>query len=92
MQHVLTIDNLKCGGCAATITRSVSQLPDISDVRVDTDMSTVTFQRNSRDVDDVAKRLDELGYPIQGTASGLHGAVAAAKSYVSCAIGRVRKT
>jgi copper chaperone len=37
----------------------------------------------------VAKRLLELGYPERGTASGIGSAAAKAKSFVSCAIGRV---
>jgi len=33
--------------------------------------------------------LQELGYPERGTASGIGSAAAKAKSFVSCAIGRV---
>jgi copper chaperone len=88
MKRSVNIDNLKCGGCATTITQSLSHLAGISNVDVDVDRSIVSFEANDRAFAAAKTKLDQLGYPESGTASGLHSAVATAKSYVSCAIGR----
>jgi copper chaperone len=84
----LQIENLKCGGCATTITQSLSKLPGISNVAVDVDSASVTFEANDSAFDTARTKLDQLGYPVAGSASGLHAAVATAKSYLSCAVGR----
>jgi copper chaperone len=88
MKRTVQIDNLKCGGCATTITQSLSRLPGVSNVDVDVDHSQVSFDANDRAFATACTKLDQLGYPETGSASGLHAAVANAKSYVSCAVGR----
>jgi copper chaperone len=92
MKRNVQIENLKCGGCANTITQSLSAMKGVSNVDVDVDRSEVSFEANDRAFIDALVKLDQLGYPKQGTASGLHSAVATAKSYVSCAIGRFGPT
>ena len=91
MLQTVNVDNMKCGGCANTITKSLENIAGIRDVHVDIDKGLVSFDGDSSLYTDAVQRLDQLGYPVQGTASGLHGAVEAVKSYVSCAIGRVSK-
>ena len=88
MKRDLQIENLKCGGCATTITHTLSKLPGVSNVAVDVDRSSVAFEANDRAFEAASAKLDQLGYPVAGSASGLHAAVATAKSYVSCAVGR----
>ena len=89
MLHTLSIENLKCGGCAATISKNLSQLPGVKAVTVDVANGAVSLDADDAALEQAKSRLDQLGYPLVGTAAGLHSAVAAAKSYVSCAIGRV---
>jgi copper chaperone len=91
MLQSISVDNLKCGGCANTITKSLEKIVGIKNVNVDVDKGLVNFDADASLYDDAAKKLDDLGYPARGSASGIHGAVEAAKSYVSCAIGRVTK-
>ena len=43
MQSQFTIQNLKCGGCANTITKGVDSLEGVSNVHVDIDNSVVSF-------------------------------------------------
>ena len=82
----IIIDNLKCGGCANTITKGVSKIEGVSDVNVDVKSSTVSFETNDESIiEKVLKKLDSMGYPKQGTSTGFQKA----KSYVSCAIGKV---
>ncbi len=82
----LHVDNLKCGGCASTIRHRLQELPGVSTVLVDPDAGTVHVEHDgTAEHDVVAKLLMRLGYPEQGTG----GVFEAAKSYLSCAVGRL---
>jgi copper chaperone len=91
MLQTIGVDNLKCGGCANTITKSLEKIAGVGNVKVDIDKGLVSFDGEASLYPSVAQTLDRLGYPAHGSASGLRGAVEVAKSYVSCAIGRVTK-
>ena len=58
MKTEFAIQNLKCGGCAHTITTKVSELDAIDKVEVDVENSTISFEHNSMDnLDFVANKL-----------------------------------
>ncbi len=85
----LTIQNLKCGGCAHTITTKLSELHNITNVIVDVESSTVGFNHQSiKEAALVKNKLSTLGYPIEGD---VNTTVSKAKSYVSCAVGKMTK-
>lgn len=87
METTIHIQNLKCGGCANTITKGISSIEAIQNVSVNVDESTVTFSYETEDqVNEVKSKLKSLGYPEDGEANTLG---AKAKSYVSCAIGKM---
>lgn len=87
METTIHIQNLKCGGCANTITKGISSIEAIQNVSVNVDESTVTFSYETEDqVNEVKSKLKSLGYPEEGEANTLG---AKAKSYVSCAIGKM---
>lgn len=88
MKHKVIIQNLKCGGCAHTITSELSKLNGIANVIVDENSSSVSFDFDKEDISIVVERLDELGYPIENDPNSL---LKKAKSYVSCAVGRINK-
>ncbi|WP_422105605.1 heavy-metal-associated domain-containing protein [Winogradskyella sp.] len=89
MESTLKIQNLKCGGCANTIVTQLSKLIGVSMVTVNNDTDEVHFNYNSEtELKTVKKRLSELGYPMIGEANPLPKK---AKSFVSCAIGRLNK-
>lgn len=88
MKHKVHIQNLKCGGCAHTITSELSKLDGVTDVIVDENTNTVLFELDGEDISNVVRRLDELGYPIENDPNSL---LKKAKSYVSCAVGRINK-
>lgn len=93
MEAQIIVDNLKCGGCAATIKREIKKLAGITDVKVIPENSEVdiTYEPNA-DLNSVKQRLNELGYPMTGTdQDGLEKITTNLKSYVSCAIGRLTK-
>lgn len=89
MKTTLIIQNLKCVGCANTITTQLSKLEGLSEVAVNNDTDEVSFLATSEMVVEVAKnKLSSLGYPIVGTANSLPQK---ANSLVSCAVGRMTK-
>ena len=85
----IEIDNLKCGGCANSIVKGLSQLPEISNVEIDHDHDLVKFDGPESARAMVADKLRSMGYPEKGTLEGLSAGLANAKSFVSCAIGRL---
>lgn len=81
----LRIQNLKCHGCAHTITTQLSKLEAVSDVRVHNDTHSISFHYgNETAYKAVVDRLSSLGYPVEGENNTFHKK---AKSFVSCAIG-----
>ena len=85
----IEIDNLKCGGCARSIQKGLAELPGVSDVEVDRDLQLVRFKGTQDIRSQVADKLRAMGYPEKGSLHGLQAGVANAKSFVSCAIGRM---
>ena len=89
MKTSIIIQNLKCGGCAHTITTKLSEIKNISDVEVDVDDSKVAFNYiNEDDALVVKNKLKDLGYPSIEDDNNL---VSKAKSFVSCATGKLSK-
>ena len=87
MKVTVEIQNLKCGGCANTITTKLSNLEGIKDVFVSNETDTVTFDYETEiHVVEAKKLLNNLGYPVIGEKNAL---TTKAKSFVSCAIGRI---
>lgn len=88
MNHKLKIQNLKCHGCAHTVTESIKSVDGVSDVTVDVEQDTVSFNtENIEAVERVKKDLLKLGYPEVGESNTI---LSKAKSYVSCASGRMK--
>lgn len=89
MNTSLHIQNLKCGGCAHTVTTKLSAIEHVENVHVDVENDTVSFDFVSEtDLENVKQKLLTLGYPAVGEANPLS---AKAKSFVSCAMGRMGK-
>lgn len=83
----ILVQNLKCGGCANTITKAVQSIDGVTEVVVNKDTSEVSFNSNSEDlIDKVKTKLAHLGYPESDAQNTLvHKAV----SFISCATGRL---
>ena len=85
-EDVIHIDNLKCGGCANTISKKLEALPEVQAVAVDVEDSTVAIRYQSEQNlhNRFLKILAKSGYPEAGTSTS----VQKMKSYVSCALGK----
>jgi len=89
MKTKLIIQNLKCGGCANTVTTRLSQLDNISEIEVNNEDSSVVFSyKEDSNLEEAIHLLSKLGYPVDGEDNTLSKK---AKSFVSCAIGRINK-
>jgi len=91
MIYSIVVDNIKCGGCANSISKHLLDMPDISKVKVHIEQGIVEIEGENVSRDVAAAALAGMGYPETGSVEGLRAAGAKAKSFVSCAIGRIDK-
>lgn len=86
----LIVENIKCGGCAKTISKSLSEL-GFKNVAVNPEQSFVELDspKNPDTIGDAIAKLRELVYPLIETEEGLRAVALKAKSYLSCAIGKI---
>lgn len=89
MRKTLEIQNLKCGGCEATILKKLTKINGVRSVAVAIENSAVTVEYDTQNtLKNAQNALTELGYPIVGEQNRLGRKV---KSYLSCAVGRIGK-
>jgi len=70
-----------------TISKNLTAITDIEDLSIDLENSTVSYSYKLVDTEAIVqKTLSKLGYPVEGDANTLGSK---AKSYVSCAIGKM---
>jgi copper chaperone CopZ len=86
--YSFNIQNLKCGGCASTITKNISEIENVSMVEVNIEESSITFDAENNGPEDVKNKLASLGYPLEDE---LNSTLSKAKSYVSCMVGKMTK-
>ncbi len=85
-QTTVFIENIKCGGCANSISKKVMQFNNVQQVLVNKDDESVTINHGDIiDIDGIKKELAQMGYPEKGQNSF----VSQAKSMVSCVIGKI---
>lgn len=89
MAYQISVENIKCGGCAATIRSKLEATESVDKVDVDIAEGIVTVEASEDTRAAVTANLLKLGYPESGTAEGIAAAKAKAKSFVSCAVGRL---
>jgi len=90
----IAVENIKCGGCANGIKQKLVSLDSVKNVAVDIEAGLVTCELNEQVNSDeiltlVKTKLASMGYPEVGSVEGLKAAGAKAKSYVSCAVGKM---
>ena len=88
MKETIIVQNLKCGGCAKTITDKLSEIERISDIKINIEESEIHFNYvNQSDVEVVKNKLSALGYP---SIDDDNSVLSKAKSFVSCASGKLK--
>jgi len=89
MKIEIAVENIKCGGCASSITKKLMSDARVESVDVDVEQGVVTIKATENAAYNFSAALLKMGYPESGAAEGIAAAKAKAKSFVSCAIGRV---
>jgi copper chaperone len=89
MKQTLEVLNVKCGGCASTLTKSLKD--EFGEVNVDLEVQPrkITLDIEDEKLEALKVKLRSLGYPLTtDELSGFEKAATTAKSFVSCAIGK----
>jgi len=80
----LEVVNIKCGGCAKTITQALEKL-GCTEISVSPDTQKISFENGDEKL--VIEKLESLGYPLKGSEAA-NSLLKKAKSYASCAVGK----
>lgn len=89
MNIEIAVENIKCGGCAGTISKNLLQDSRVTAVDIDIEQGLVKLDVSEDARGDFSAALLKMGYPECGTAEGIAAATAKAKSFVSCAVGKM---
>ena len=89
MTYEIRVENIKCGGCSSTISNRLNELRSVDSCVVDVEQGLIAINGDVSNRTEVVQLLLKLGYPELGTANGLKAATAKAKSFVSCAVGKL---
>lgn len=82
----ISVENLKCSGCAATIRKGLMEMNGVELVDVNPEKNEVEAEvADFVKREEMIKKLSHLGYPEKGTGNVLQKGI----SYVSCMIGRI---
>lgn len=90
MKQTLEVENVKCKGCANTLITSLEE--EFGEVEVDLNVQPrkITLDLEDEKKEALKLKLRALGYPLStDELSNLQKATTTAKSFVSCAIGKM---
>ena len=88
-QIQIHVENIKCGGCEKSIIKGLTSIEGLSNIVIDQEQQMVSVVADESLREALVAKLKSMGYPEHGSVSGLDAGLANAKSFVSCAIGRV---
>jgi copper chaperone len=83
------VENIKCGGCEKSIIKGLNSIEGLSNIVIDRDQQLISVTADASLREALVSKLKSMGYPEHGSVSGLEAGLTNAKSFVSCAIGRV---
>ena len=89
MKQIFGVLNVKCGGCASTLIKSLKD--EFGEVSVDLESHPrkITLDIENEKLDSLKLKLRSLGYPLStDELNSFEKAATTAKSFVSCAIGK----
>lgn len=89
MTETIHVENIRCGGCANTITKKLSALDGVDAVDVNIEDQLISFEGSADQLDAVIATLKKLGYPQAGSVEGIEALTTKAKSVASCAVGKL---
>ncbi len=93
MQKNFQVQNVKCGGCANTIKESLKDEFGEIDVDLSQEPRVVTLEIKDKEAElSFRKKMKALGYPMEDEELGVFKKSGLkAKSFISCAIGKINQ-
>jgi len=89
MKQTFKVQNVKCGGCANTLTTKLADTFGKIEVNLEVMPREITLEIADEEVPALREALKSLGYPMADEALGfVENTTAQAKSFVSCAVGK----
>jgi copper chaperone CopZ len=90
MKQTFEVLNVKCGGCASTLIKSLKEKFGDVEVNLDVMPRQITLNIENSKKEDLKLKLRSLGYPLSNDElSNFEKVTTTAKSFVSCAIGKM---
>lgn len=90
MLETFEVENVKCGGCANTLINSLKDEFGEITVNLDVHPRQITLNIKNEKKEDLKLKLRSLGYPLStDNLNSFQKATTTAKSFVSCAIGKM---
>ncbi len=90
MKQTFQVINVKCGGCASTLKEKLSEEFGEVEVNLEKEPREITLDIKEENISNLGEALKKLGYPFATEKMGfVDGTSAKAKSFVSCAIGKI---
>jgi copper chaperone CopZ len=92
MIQTFQVQNVKCSGCAHTLKEKLSPIFGEVEVDLEKEPREITLDIDDSQRDLFSKTLKDMGYPLVGEKLGfVESSSAKAKSFVSCAIGKINQ-
>lgn len=88
MNYEISVENIKCGGCAGTIVKKINAIEGVESTDVEIEAGIVKINGSDGLGEALTASLLKMGYPEVGSIEGMAAAKAKAKSFVSCAVGK----
>ena len=85
----IQVENIKCGGCVNSITKKINANFETSSVSIDIENGIIDVDIDDNKKNELEELLLKLGYPKINSVEGLKAITSKAKSFVSCAIGKI---
>ncbi len=90
MKQTFEVLNVKCSGCANTLKKSLLEEFGEVEVNLDVEPRQITLNLEEDSIPSLRKKLKSLGYPMSDEDLSKFGEVSTtAKSFVSCAVGKM---
>ena len=90
MKKTFQVENVKCGGCAATLKKKLEPLFGEIEVDLEKEPREITLEIADDQIATLQAELRSLGYPLSTDTLGfVDNTTAKVKSFVSCAVGKM---
>ena len=90
MKQTFEVLNVKCGGCAGTLKKSLLENFGVVEVNLEVEPRQITLEMEENKMQALREKLISLGYPMSDEDLGtIQKITTTAKSFVSCAVGKM---